>query len=383
MTEDIFASKKEDSKNSLSLWSYSVIFVLLLLFAAFLYVLFYQTETLQNSNSEKVYNINSLADANNPSNSNLSSSANYRDYKFFFTGKDLGSKYIETLGLYDIKTESLRKVSKPDFSSVIEFAADYPAAIAVIVKKEDLDKNQSIYKAADFYLDKNFYQDYSLKDAKKIEVKKKIYHYKNLDFSFENSKLLFNALEKAYKKNKPYHADEWGIYVLDIKSGKIEKIANGLYPHWIDENRIVYLEKNGLKVLNLQNGESYYLRKLPYRAEAYLYFDLNIKKRIAVWSFPKFNQLLVMQVSSMDPFALKDKKLLNLPSASVRAKISDDAKYLIFLSPSDYNKFKVNNYSTDVRLYVMGLDKNYKMQKLNFDMSNFDIVKFKILGFWR
>ena len=301
-------------------------------------------------------------------------------YKLLFAAKTPNSKYIKTSYVYDLFGDKLKKVPKKDHSSVQNFSVDKNSAFFTLVYKPDLNKYKTISAATHFFVKNNFSGDFSAKEAREIKISPETrkYFYKNFSYNAKSQKVLFNALDKIYKGSRPHKASEWGIYILDTSKTpglkKIQKIANGLYPQWLDNEKFIYLGKRGLYVYDLKKGREKFAFgfRSKSEAESYLYVALSNDKKHIAWSFPKKSTIQVIKIVDSKKPVLQQEYLIKRATA-VRPVWSLDDRVLVYLSPVDFKKFEHNNNSTPV--FIKFLD--IKKQKLAFrDLSKDDLRKF-------
>ncbi len=374
MPEDLF---KEDKKNfKSSKFSYfSVLFVLFLLVSAsvFVYQMIYNADKLALKERE-VKEFDYLQfNRSKTQNGYGNETHNSKSLRVFFIGADKGSTYFPTLGYYDSASKKLNKVSKFDKSSIIEFGPFGSAAVALVLRQEDVQGAKSIYAASRFFYDLDFTKDYSFKNAREIRVpNNKPYYIRNLSVCGDN---LFFAGTKNLGNGKLPPFEKWHIYKLNLKDGKLNEIAKGAEPICLNENLLTYLSVDGLRVYSLSEDRSELIRKLS-KIPDYQFLSLSGDKKILLWSFPKQKRARIFQFLSYKPVILRDVKTIENVTV-LNPVLSNSGKYALYLHTSNLKTFRKNFDRAEIR--KLNLEKGMS-EKFNFPIDLFDLRSFRLLN---
>lgn len=164
--------------------------------------------------------------------------------------------------------------------------------------------------------DKNIFQLYRI-DMKNYFDKTRItnsrtFLKRHAEWSPDGEKIAFMAKKEIGDNPSSFNPDSWSIYVTDIK-GNEKLLGKGAYPQWgPDSKQVVALRSDGLYLYDSEKQEGRKIWEME-GGDASLRMTIDISRdgsKLA-WSTPNDNQIILMEISSWEPFKAEIYETIN------------------------------------------------------------------------
>ncbi len=132
------------------------------------------------------------------------------------------------------------------------------------------------------------------------------------ELSPDGTKIAFMARENLDEDKSFFSPDGWSIYITDL-NGNERRIGKGVYPQWgPDSNQLVALRSDGLHLYNFEKRESKRIWNMENgKASLNMMIDISRDGSKLAWSVSNDNQIILMNISSWEPFTAEIYKTID------------------------------------------------------------------------
>ncbi len=229
--------------------------------------------------------------------------------------------------------------------------------------------------------DENIWQLYQV-DMKNNFQKKQItssrtFLKRHPEWSPDGQQIAFMAKQELDTNATSTVPDDWSIYVTDL-NGNEKLLGPGAYPQWSPDNKkLVFLRSDGLYLYDLAKQSSVKVRDMGV-GRVFLRSHLDVSRdgsRLAL-SVPDDHQLILAEISSWEPFSIRNHKIIN--NIFVFWPVfSPDAKYLAMITGDEKGIGVANPY---VAIYnIETLEPQKALDLNNFSINSMALTDWGIL----
>ena len=334
-TEELFENKsKAGTSSSVIAW----VFVLLVLaLAMFAFVYFYyslknstepgaiaerEVKTFVPNFDDKKYSVKRESPVTLKANDYLSIAFSNKGYNYVpselllrLKDADMRSSMEGSVSLYshDINPKG----------DLVFFATDNAKAAK---EKQRADYLATLY-LSHIKKDKNGIRFPSLGESRLI-LKANLYNKDFARISPDSNYALFNATDTNIER--PYSSEKWGIYLVDLRSGKLRKITNGLYPQWVSNDKMLYMSGKDLWLYDLNSNQKESIWKVSGDLKLDNKFSVSDNLKRIAWSFPRGSMLVVLRLVDKANMIYKEESKIDF--TSLHPALSPDGNKLATLS---------------------------------------------------
>jgi len=199
---------------------------------------------------------------------------------------------------------------------------------------------------------------------------------RSISLSEDGTQILFGAYERG-RDTLPTTADEWGIYFVD-GSNDAQKIADGMYPNWVDANNFIYLKKDGVYMYDMRTDVETVVWNYSGETQTNMMMHLSEDRRTLAWTLPGNGLVLVLRVTSVEE-----------PNLEQIAQISTNAFWPVVSPDGNFVAVQAVNWETltedpQPRIELYSVQERGNPQKLRsvLDLGAFDQTRLFVTD-WR
>jgi len=200
---------------------------------------------------EKAFSLSDLGGVQH--NSKTETISNLQNLYLLFSASPANSTVVPTLYMQAIDKADFFKVNKNTGSSIYNADLQDKTLIALEVNQSQLEQGKTVNQVARIIMDENFLDDFSVLDARVLNVNLEKFRYiSKLALSPDKKYILISATDEQVEHKRAYF-NAWSIYLINIKDASVTKLFNGVAPEWVSDSSFVFISENGLYIFNIKS----------------------------------------------------------------------------------------------------------------------------------